>query len=969
MYDEKSKICVEPRNCYQNDIEVDNSNNSVIVEKPQKIGIQCNKVGCFCAEEISGRPVSGMKLSIDSLRNCENIPETGTCAHEIFITNENSIPMRGEMPSDMPYCDDDGNFAWRQPGPNGYFCISDKSTGKKMENTDFVNSDLVCSEIGLTTQLDLDFYRMNAAKFIEVPKCDLKGCFCRNSDQQVGVVNSGIYTGISEINFCKISGEKPITPETDNDENNEYRLPKTECERVKREYQNNNFLLYVPVCDENGNFRPIQKTNQEPFGYFCVDEDSGEKISGVKRKIESLGNCEFEGVDRGPCTVKAFMADDIAENSKTLNVPKCRKDGFYEPKQCETYDDMEMCQCVDHKTGRSLSYKVDISHFTSGDCLNDPENAELRKLTLCQQEQQANPLTKCDDDGNWEEIQSNEMGHVCVDKITGKATSGRKYDIESLKNCNFEPKNKCELEVYKCDELMVGSFCPSCDENGYEATQCHGSTGFCWCIEDKITGGRREETYSGPGMFDSDCEQILNPVQLKTKCELEREKFEGLNLDFMFVPDCDEDGNYRAIQCMNAACWCVKSIEGGEQNSETIASKNDLDVVTCELKLNPELSRCEQEVIKAEDMIRNEVMDVVVPECDELGLFKSVQYNPEMEGGYYCVDPESGKIELLKSYNEETEECEMMKPPTLIPIIEECTGDLIWNECSTPCPKDCSIKDIMIKCIERCDATCACPEGTILLEKGGDKCVRVEDCPIIPVIPGQCPETQVFSDCHSSCPKNCENKDDFMMCTADCNIGCGCDRGFVFRDRNSTECVPEDSCPSNCPANQVKSDCHDCPEKNCANWNIDEMVDCQICAMGFFCGCPEGMVRENEFSETCVKIEECPPIIFQELEPILVDLVDADLDFASLETSTDLDLAVESSEPEPEGEPTTLPTLELDNLAEASLNLVTETLEPEPEGESTTDQIDIDDLVADYEEDLNELIESISGDENTGILF
>ena len=34
----------------------------------------------------------------------------------------------------------------------------------KMENTDFINSDLVCSEIGLTTQSDLDFYRTNAAK-------------------------------------------------------------------------------------------------------------------------------------------------------------------------------------------------------------------------------------------------------------------------------------------------------------------------------------------------------------------------------------------------------------------------------------------------------------------------------------------------------------------------------------------------------------------------------------------------------------------------------------------------------------------------------------------------------------------------------------------------------------------------------------------------------------------------------------
>ena len=31
---------------------------------------------------------------------------------------------------------------------------------------------------------------------------------------------------------------------------------------------------------------------------------------------------------------------------------------------------------------------------------------------------------------------------------------------------------------------MVGAFLPSCKLNGdYEEVQCHGSTGYCWCVD------------------------------------------------------------------------------------------------------------------------------------------------------------------------------------------------------------------------------------------------------------------------------------------------------------------------------------------------------------------------------------------------------------------------------------------------------------------------------------------------------
>ena len=74
--------------------------------------------------------------------------------------------------------------------------------------------------------------------------------------------------------------------------------------------------------------------------------------------------------------------------------------------------------------------------------------------------------------------------YFCVDKFSGKSTSGKKISQEDLRGCAFEPKSKCDLELYKCDEHMIGGYCPKCTEDGnYESTQCHGSTGFCWCVE------------------------------------------------------------------------------------------------------------------------------------------------------------------------------------------------------------------------------------------------------------------------------------------------------------------------------------------------------------------------------------------------------------------------------------------------------------------------------------------------------
>lgn len=48
-------------------------------------------------------------------------------------------------------------------------------------------------------------------------------------------------------------------------------------------------------------------------------------------------------------------------------------------------------------------------------------------------------------------------------------------------------------------EIRVGQFIPQCDEHGnYVPTQCHGSTGYCWCVD--RDGNEIDGTRSGPGV-------------------------------------------------------------------------------------------------------------------------------------------------------------------------------------------------------------------------------------------------------------------------------------------------------------------------------------------------------------------------------------------------------------------------------------------------------------------------------------
>ncbi|XP_057300032.1 equistatin-like [Hydractinia symbiolongicarpus] len=103
---------------------------------------------------------------------------------------------------------------------------------------------------------------------------------------------------------------------------------------------------------------------------------------------------------------------------------------------------------------------------------------------------------------------------------------------------------------------MVGVFVARCKDDGsYEKKQCHGSTGYCWCV-DELCGEEIPGTRKGPGQ-DVDCS-----AKSKSKCKTEKAHALSLVSSGMlgvFVPGCKNDGSYEKKQCHESTryCWCV----------------------------------------------------------------------------------------------------------------------------------------------------------------------------------------------------------------------------------------------------------------------------------------------------------------------------------------------------------------------------------------------------------------------------
>ncbi|KAJ0009297.1 hypothetical protein NQD34_000999 [Periophthalmus magnuspinnatus] len=218
------------------------------------------------------------------------------------------------------------------------------------------------------------------------------------------------------------------------------------------------------------------------------------------------------------------------------------------------------------------------------------------------------------------------------------------------------PKSHCEHHRDKIQTQgrpLIGAYVPQCDADGeYSAEQCHGSTGYCWCVD--ANGREHQGTKTPPGADRAECTTKDDPARRKTHCEHHKDRVptsaEGHPLIGAYVPQCDANGEYSPKQCHGSTgyCWCV---DANGREHEGTKTPPGLGSVECTTKDDPprRKTNCEHSRDKAPSNAGGPpIAGAYVPQCDANGEYEPQQCHPST-GHCWCVDTNGREHEGTKT--------------------------------------------------------------------------------------------------------------------------------------------------------------------------------------------------------------------------------------------------------------------------------------------------------------------------------
>uniref|UniRef100_A0AAQ4RCJ5 Nidogen 2 n=1 Tax=Gasterosteus aculeatus aculeatus TaxID=481459 RepID=A0AAQ4RCJ5_GASAC len=295
-------------------------------------------------------------------------------------------------------------------------------------------------------------------------------------------------------------------------------------------------------------------------------------------------------------------------------------------------------------------------------------------------------VPQCDSDGRYRPLQCHgSTGHCwCVD-VRGQERAGTRTPPGTPPK-DYEPerpKTHCEhhrdsVQTTSSEGYpIVGAYVPQCDHNGrYIPSQCHDSTGHCWCVDGN--GQERDGTRTPAGATRTDCSKpgeerssgSCNDIHLivlhkemnivfltgeymklgdlrdeserpRTSCEHHRDGVqttdrEGFPIVGAYVPQCDASGQYRSLQCHGSTghCWCV-DVRGQEKaGTRTPPGTPPKDYEPERPKTHCEHHRDRVQTSSPEGY---PVVGAYVPQCDAGGQYTPLQCHGST-GHCWCVD-------------------------------------------------------------------------------------------------------------------------------------------------------------------------------------------------------------------------------------------------------------------------------------------------------------------------------------------
>ncbi|XP_024150167.1 nidogen-2 isoform X2 [Oryzias melastigma] len=537
-----------------------------------------------------------------------------------------------------------------------------------------------------------------------IPQCDSDGRY-----RQLQCHGSTGYCWCVDSSGQERQGTR-TPPGTTPTDCNRAEQPKTECEynRDRAQSSGSDGLpdpgLYVPQCNTEGQYVPLQCLGST--GYcWCVDP-RGQEIPGTRTSPDTPPtDCDKPYVPERPKTRCEHHRDSVQTTTREglpltgAYVPQCDESGEYLPQQC--HDSTGYCWCVD-STGQERTGTRTQPGSARVDCSRTDEpppfttRCQLHREHVLSSEREGRPsvgayVPQCDENGEYVPQQCHDStGYCwCVDSSGQERTGTRSAPGTPSVDCSNpdeapRPRTHCErlkesvLTGSADGSPLTGAYVPQCDEDGqYYPRQCHGSSGYCWCVDS--SGQERTGTRTSPGSPSVDCSRTEEPEAPKTECEQHRERAMASSQDGGpavggFVPQCDAEGRYLSQQCHGSTghCWCVDSRGQERPGTRTPPGVTRVD---CDRRPDPVPPYTRPESVC--ERWRASLMEhyggkpepqQYLPQCQSDGEFSPVQCYGETTY-CWCVDQDGREVAGTRSHDAVKPAClPSVAPPTVLPL-------------------------------------------------------------------------------------------------------------------------------------------------------------------------------------------------------------------------------------------------------------------------------------------------------------
>ncbi|KAJ8013237.1 hypothetical protein DPEC_G00051180 [Dallia pectoralis] len=385
--------------------------------------------------------------------------------------------------------------------------------------------------------------------------------------------------------------------------------------------------LYVPSCHDNGQYEEVQCQGSE---CWCVDplghEVMGSRATSQRPKCPSQCMRERAAAQR----VKSSQAAGVE-----IFLPKCAEDGSYVPLQCLG----RTCFCLDRHGNRQDAVTVGQalrcpplsppSQAPVGSCLlavgvvDDFQEAAERLILLSNNTHTPVGYSYLLAQGL--RLDTNELLQapppetlLLSDKLLGQSKSALQLAVHSTLQFYWWRRRA----LVDTPSLLIGyqPYRPQCDGHGqWLPTQCHTSTGSCWCVDEK-----------GDYISGSLVSRSSRRLECQTRCQ--RDYDQSVLSDWMsstsLTPACDASGQFSVLQKDPSGrdeAWCVSPVTGEVLQPATLTSTGDRSCPSwCQLLKDGASAASDYD-----------------PECQtEVGLFSPLQCD---QTDCWCVSQTDGQ--------------------------------------------------------------------------------------------------------------------------------------------------------------------------------------------------------------------------------------------------------------------------------------------------------------------------------------